>query len=167
MAITQLSDVTLTPEEEQAILDTLITPWTLVFEDILPGSHGYLSYQGAFDSDPEDLNNWHWLGDPEDRPDDTTLQAVFETFANQYQADNLEAARVEKWKALVQTEVNTQVQAIPGWFSWTEEQALTWIENNVEPELATNAPKTLQAITSLTRMLIAMRNHLWPDFEGS
>lgn len=167
MAITPLSSVTLTSEETQAVLDTLVVPWPLVFEELLPGSAEYLSYRNTRHSDLEDLANWHWTGNPEDRPDDATLLAAFATYAAQFEANQLEAARVDKWRLLVDNEVDSDVQNIPGWFSWTEEQALNWIAANVEPELGTNAPKTLQAIESLTRIVIAMRNKQWPNFEGS
>lgn len=167
MAITPLTDVTLTAQEEQTILNTLIVPWSLVFEVIAPGSSRYLSYRGNFGDDPEDLAHWRWLGEPENEPDTATLLAAFAAFAPQFEADNLEAARVAKWKALVDNEVNADVQAIPAWFSWTEEQALTWIDTNLAPELSASAPKTLVAVTSLARMLIAIRNQLWPHFEGS
>lgn len=167
MTITPLGDVVLTQEEQDAILGTLVVPWSLVFEVVEPGSSQSLSYIGGFGSNPEDLANWAWLGNPNDRPDDADLLAAFSTFATQYQADALENERIAKWQGIVQDEVSADIQNIPGWFSWTEDEALTWITNNIAPELSASAPKTLQGITALTRMLIAMRNQLWPHFEGS
>lgn len=167
MPITLLDDVVLTQTEQDAVLEKLVIPWPSVFETVQPGSSAFLSYVGTFGADPEVLTNWTWLGNPTERPDEATLLATFATYATQFQADSLENARVAKWQEIVTDEVGTAIQNITGWFSWSEEQALNWITTNIAPELSGNAPKTLQAITGLTRMLITMRNRLWPHLEGS
>lgn len=166
MVITLLSTVTLTTLEEQAILAQLVIPWALVFETVAPGSSIYLSYIGGVGSDPEELSNWVWIGNPLDRPSDTALNDAYPTVAAQFQADILEAARVEKWKSIVEDEVTEDFENIPGWYSWTEEEVLTWITNNLDTELA-SYPKTLQSITGLARLLVTVRNWVRPDLEGS
>lgn len=167
MVITHLGDVTLTSQEETDVLNALTISWPAVFEVVDPGSSQYLSYIGGTSSDPEALANWKWLGDPEERPSDSALLSAFSTFETQAQADALEEARVAKWEDIVEAEVQADVEDIPGWFSWTEEQAMTWITNNLDPELSSSYPKTLQAITAITRLLIAVRNKNWPSLEGS
>lgn len=167
MAITPLSSVTLTSGEEQAVLASIRLSWPYIFELITPGSSTYLSFSGSFNADFEDLNNWAWVGDPNDRPDDTTLQSTLAAYMTQTENEALETARVAKWKSIVTNEVNNAIQNIPGWFSWTEEQALAWMTAQVEPELTGSAPKTLQLLESLIRLVIAMRNQQWPNFEGS
>jgi len=166
MTITQLSAITLTSQEQTDILVALVIPWALVFEDVQPGSSAYLSYVGGLGSDPEELTNWAWVGNPLDRPSDILLMDAYPTVAAQFQADILEAARVEKWKSIVQAEVTEDFENIPGWFSWTEEEVLNWITNNLNSELA-SYPKTLQAITGLARLLVTVRNWVRPDLEGS
>jgi hypothetical protein len=39
---------------------------------------------------------------------------------------------------------------MPGWASWTWDQASTWITNNVAPEQS-GSPKTLQAIENMAQ----------------
>ena len=74
---------------------------------------------------------------------------------------------------------------IPGWASWTKEQALDWHDTNIA-DLLDNAPtvtsqnavQVLQGLLdivrtlenenrALVRMVLAMRNELWPELEGS
>ena len=80
----------------------------------------------------------------------------------------------------------TTVANIPGWATWTEEQALAWYETNIgepidnAPEVVTsqNAVAILQGVVNLLREMnnleraqikldLAIRNKLWPNLEGS
>ena len=80
----------------------------------------------------------------------------------------------------------TTVANLPGWATWTEEQALAWYETNVgepidnAPEAVTsqNAVAVLQGVVNLLREMnnleraqikldLAIRNKLWPNLEGS
>jgi hypothetical protein len=79
-------------------------------------------------------------------------------------------------------------KAIPEWASWSEAQALTWIQTNIGTPLTTgkaNLPATLTLVTarkaivdiisilekilvvliSISRMVIALRNAQWKDLQ--
>jgi len=83
-------------------------------------------------------------------------------------------------------EAEADVSSIPGWATWTEAEALAWYETNIG-EPIDNAPATvtsqnavavLQGVVNILKqfntlegaeimMLIAARNKLWPNLEGS
>ena len=54
------------------------------------------------------------------------------------------------------------VLAIAGWATWTEAGAIAWIDANV-----TDLASAITALKAMARMVIAVRNRLWPDLEGS
>ena len=54
------------------------------------------------------------------------------------------------------------VANIPNWATWTEAEALVWFDANVV-DLA-SARTVLRA---LVQIVLAMRNKLWPNLEGS
>ena len=91
-----------------------------------------------------------------------------------------------------EAESEDKASAIPGWSTWTEEQALAWYTTNVidlidaipdinglSPTAYANNAQAIAAqmqdicnaqalvILNLARMVIAMRNKLWPNLEGS
>jgi len=93
---------------------------------------------------------------------------------------------------LIEAGAETQASAIPGWAHWIEAEALAWFTENITDPLVTvpnvdglsvdvyraNAQAidaqwqdiiTAQAaaIRGLARMVLAMRNRLWPNLEGS
>jgi len=95
-----------------------------------------------------------------------------------YFPEDVEHARAEAAEATV--------AGIPGWATWTEEQALQWYETNIgepidnAPETITsqNAVVVLQGIVDLLKQLnsveraqikidLALRNKAWPNLEGS
>lgn len=51
---------------------------------------------------------------------------------------------------------------MPGWSTWTWDEAEAWILANVAPELGSQ-PKTLTAINKMAQMLIYLRDGVWPD----
>ena len=61
-----------------------------------------------------------------------------------------------------QEQADTDAANIPGWASWTEEQVLDWIDDNV-----TDLASAKTALTAMARMLVALRNKTWPGLEGS
>jgi hypothetical protein len=80
----------------------------------------------------------------------------------------------------------TAVANIPGWATWTEAEALAWHDTNITTPLSNvptvttaNAVAVLQGIVDLLRdytavedraqvqMLLALRNKIWPNLEGS
>ncbi len=71
-----------------------------------------------------------------------------------------------------QTELNAEVaasaktatQAIPNWAGWTETQVLDWMTTNMASELS-STPNTETAIRSMARLLVALRNQVWPDLQ--
>lgn len=56
----------------------------------------------------------------------------------------------------------TTVANIPNWATWTEAEALAWFDANV-----TDAATAIQVERALVRIVLAMRNKLWPNLEGS
>ena len=93
---------------------------------------------------------------------------------------------------IIEEQSEDDVIAIPGWSTWTEEQALAWYTTNVidlidaipdinglSPTAYANNAQAIAAqmqdicnaqalvILNLARMVIAMRNKLWPNLEGS
>ena len=58
----------------------------------------------------------------------------------------------------------TDVQAIPNWAGWTEAQVLDWMTTNLSSEL-NSTPNTETAIRSMARLLVALRNQVWPDLQ--
>lgn len=67
----------------------------------------------------------------------------------------------------VEIGADAQARNIPGWASWTEEEVLTWLANNVAPEIEGIAPKTYTTIIAMARLLIALRNKTWPELEAT
>lgn len=64
--------------------------------------------------------------------------------------------------ALVQAGAESQAEAIPGWATWTEAEALDYINTNV-----VDLPSALIVLRAMARMLVALRNNTWPRLEGS
>ena len=70
---------------------------------------------------------------------------------------------------------DAQIAAVPGWAHWTVEQAGQWHTSNISNLLPVGnlaEANTLLAnvdteLRAMSRMLIAMRNKLWPELEGS
>lgn len=58
----------------------------------------------------------------------------------------------------------TATQAIPNWAGWTETQVLDWMTTNMASELS-STPNTETAIRSMARLLVALRNQVWPDLQ--
>jgi len=61
-----------------------------------------------------------------------------------------------------QTKSNAGVAVgnIPGWTTWDEQQALDWIDTDV-----TDLDSAKQALSAMARMIVAMRNKLWPELQ--
>jgi len=81
------------------------------------------------------------------------------------------------------------IENIPGWATWTEAEALAWATTNLVDQVTALAAvlpvanlteandalaeiyatldKLVVAQQAQARMLIAIRNKLWPDLEGS
>lgn len=51
---------------------------------------------------------------------------------------------------------------IPGWATWTEQQVIDYINGNV-----TDLASAKTVLVAMARLLVALRNHEWPDLEGS
>jgi len=97
------------------------------------------------------------------------------------------------WLAAIrEEEAESKASAIPGWATWTEQEALDWYTVNVMdlidaiPDIGsmtntayTNNAKAIAAqmqsiitaqslvIQNMARMLLAVRNKLWSNLEGS
>ena len=76
---------------------------------------------------------------------------------------------------IVQAASDSQAASIPAWASWSEAAALAWHDTNITNELPvanlTEANALLQTMATenrnMIRMIIAMRNKLWPNLEDS
>lgn len=93
---------------------------------------------------------------------DTVIAAHDETvLTEEQQAEDLQADTVN------------QVSAIPNWASWDETTALNWHDTNIAANLPvanlTEANAVLADLETenraLVRMVIAMRNKLWPHLQ--
>ena len=71
--------------------------------------------------------------------------------------DQLAAAKIEATLA----EADTQSAAIPGWATWTEQQALDYITANV-----TDLASAKVVLLAMARMLVALRNKTWPGLQA-
>ncbi len=50
--------------------------------------------------------------------------------------------------------------AIPGWATWTADESVAWIDANV-----TDLASAKQALRAMARMIVAMRDQMWPELE--
>ena len=94
--------------------------------------------------------------------------------------------------AIREQEAEGKASVIPGWATWTEQEALDWYTTNVtdlidaipdidglSPTAYTNNAQAIAAqmqnifvaqalvIQNMARMLLALRNKSWPNLEGS
>ena len=60
------------------------------------------------------------------------------------------------YAALVDEAADNAVRDIPGWATWTESEALAYIDNN---------PVDKAVIKAMVRMLIALRDKTWPGLN--
>lgn len=63
---------------------------------------------------------------------------------------------------LRQEQSDSDAANIPGWATWTAQEAQDWIDANV-----TNLASARTALKAMARMLLALRNKTWPNLEGS
>ena len=75
----------------------------------------------------------------------------------------------------IENNARSQAQNIPAWASWTETEALNWHDTNIAAKLPvaslTEANVLLTVLETenraLVRMVIAIRNKIFPDLEGN
>lgn len=99
-------------------------------------------------------------------PDTATLESALDSA-------NADIA-VQEAQATVQASAKTQAAAIPSWASWTEAEALAWHDTNITNALPvanlaaanTVLDKLATENRALIRMVIALRNQLYPDLQG-
>lgn len=101
-------------------------------------------------------------------PTPQALEAEFAIWQSECQAEQaiLQAQEMAK----------TNAAAIPNWATWTQADFQTWYNANISPtqinaitSLAEAKPILLKqsaAIEALAKMVIAIRNQLWPDLQG-
>ena len=70
------------------------------------------------------------------------------------------------FEQLRQDTAESKAEQVPGWATWTEAEALDWVATNVEPELSSIAPKTLQMLSSMARLIIVLRDRAMPGLRG-
>ena len=62
--------------------------------------------------------------------------------------------------ATTSEQARTNVANIPGWATYTEAQALAWIDTNV-----TDLASAKRALRAMARMLVALRDAQWPNLN--
>jgi hypothetical protein len=88
-------------------------------------------------------------------------------------AHNTNTLTTEQQALAVQANAKTQAAAIPNWATWTEAQALAWHDTNITNAIpvanlaAANVvlDKLATENRALVRMVIALRNKLYPDLQ--
>ena len=116
--------------------------------------------------------------------DVAAAQAAIQAVIDAHEPDPLYFPEdVERARALA---AETTVASIPGWATWTLEEVQDWYDTNIGTPI-NNAPATvtsqnavavLQGVVNILKqfntlegaeimMLIAARNKLWPNLEGS
>ncbi len=71
-------------------------------------------------------------------------------------------AHVARDYSQISADSETTVSNIPNWATWTEAEALAWFDANV-----TDFDSARTVLRALVRIVLAMRNRLWPNLEGS
>lgn len=71
------------------------------------------------------------------------------------------AQQTEQAAASVKAAAKTQAQNVPNWARWDEATTITWLQTHV-----TDLASAKTALINLTRMVIALRNEIWPDLEA-
>jgi len=119
----------------------------------------------------ENLDNVQWTHESIPEPTEQQLIIVYDNWLAEYQQ---EMAVVEQVKA-VEEGAKTKASAIPNWASWTEVEALNWHDTNIQNALPvanlTEANTVIQKLETenraLLRMVLALRNKVFPDLEGN
>lgn len=83
-----------------------------------------------------------------------------------------ELSIVEKQRDLAES-IKPRVHNIPGWATWTEQEALDWFNANISDtqiDAVTNLTEAKvilkhqsQALFAIGRMVMALRDHTWPE----
>lgn len=60
----------------------------------------------------------------------------------------------------VSTSADTLAANIPGWATWTEQETLDYITNNV-----TDLASAKVVLLAMARLLVALRNKTWPNLQ--
>lgn len=107
--------------------------------------------------------------------DDAALARVAEQVVEAHNPDALTPEQAaEAQAAAVKVAAGGKAAAIPGWASWTEDDALDWYETHVTDPLAAAGSlaeakvvlaSMAQAQRALIRMVLALRNEVWPNLE--
>ena len=124
-------------------------------DDLRPGSEYLWAGDGQFGNNMSAIGEWR--DDQTSAPTEQEIIDHWDTVITIQIADEMDTAAILAG-------AKTQVQNIPGWASWDEQTADDWITANVEPELS-SAPATLQALRAMARLLIALRNEIYPDLQ--
>jgi uncharacterized membrane protein len=101
-----------------------------------------------------------------------TYEELALTWQDKIQALPTEQEIIDAWQLIIEEQnkqieignvkdnAKTQFRNIPNWASWTEDETLTWFDANV-----TNASSALPVMRNMIRMLIALRNEVYPDLQ--
>jgi hypothetical protein len=75
--------------------------------------------------------------------------------------DSSETSTSERISA-VYTNAKTNIESVPGWATWTGAEAAAWIDASV-----TDLTTAKTALIAMARVIVELRNALYPDLEGS
>jgi hypothetical protein len=137
--------------------------WSLVIKTIYPAID--VVVKGDPDSVESLLSVWETGNPAFAKPTEAELLTALGTVLSEVTAQDA--------VDVVQSGASAQVDAIPSFAFWTEQHGLDWIANHIGPtqiDGITNlaAAKAVMndqttAFEALWRMVVAMRNQLWPD----
>ncbi|MBN1122790.1 MAG: hypothetical protein JXJ17_17065 [Anaerolineae bacterium] len=95
-----------------------------------------------------------------DDPDGSIQTLVIAEFSN-HDPSLTEAQLADAAKELTEANAKADAASIPGWASWTEAEAVAWVDGHV-----TNLEGAKQALSALSRLVVALRNKTWPGLQG-
>lgn len=117
--------------------------------------------KGGADSVESLLSTWRGplVKPTAEQVEDVLLNTVLPAIRAAEQQEQAEADKVATAKV--------EAANIPGWATWSNDEVQAWIDANVQPELQTVAPKTLQMLRSMGRLIVYLRDAEWPNLGGN
>lgn len=144
-----------------------MTDWHLCINRLRPGAnYGTLGDPLSEDFDYDAMIEWRDA--LTSKPTLSEVLAIWPTIEAELAALKSDQQRQQLAKMVA--------AAIPNWATWTQADFQAWYDANISPTqinavttLAEARPILLKqsaAIEALAKMVIAIRNQLWPDLEG-
>lgn len=96
--------------------------------------------------------------------DDSVTEAKITAIVDAHDSSGL--STIERHNA-VRASAEADFVNLPGFSRWTHAEWDDHVDTELEPEIGTVAPKTLNAIRQEGHAIIAIRNALWPEFQNA